>query len=207
MIAWLEGVLREKEPTRVLLDVRGVGYQLLISLATFAELPDVGKTIALHAKTVAREDALLLYGFATARERVIFDVLLRANRVGPKLAQTILSGIAPERVVAALANGDLKLLCSAPGVGKKMAERMLVELREPASELLASAPGEVGPARDEEQHPEGDEEIREQVLSALLNLGYPRSQAERVVDAIAKEVDAGETIEAWIRVALRRLAK
>lgn len=208
MIAWLEGVLRSKQPTRVILDVQGVGYELLVSLSTFSELPDVGKTVALHAKTIAREDALLLYGFATLRERAIFDLLLRANRIGPKLAQTILSGIAPEGVLGALASGDHKTLCSAPGVGKKMAERMVVELREAARELSDAAglppSGSVGrPAGDES----GSEEIREQVLSALVNLGYPKSQAEKVVDATAKELAPEEPIESWIRVALRRLAR
>lgn len=207
MIAWLEGVLREKEPTRILVDVQGVGYELLISLSTFASLPDVGKTISVHAKTIAREDALLLYGFATAREREIFDLLLRANRVGPKLAQTILSGIDPERVVGGLSEGDVALLSSAPGVGKKMAERMVVELRERAATMAcpeALAPDGIGGSSSAES---ADAETREQVLSALINLGYPKPQAERVVDQAAADVGEGRAIEDWIRVALRRLAR
>ena len=126
MIAWVEGTLREKAPVSVIVDVNGVGYELHISLSTFAALPEVGKTVALHVHTVAREDALLLYGFATRFEKAVFELLLRANRVGPKLAQTILSGIAPERLVAALKAGEVTALKSVPGVGAKTAERMVV---------------------------------------------------------------------------------
>jgi Holliday junction DNA helicase RuvA len=205
MIAWLEGVLREKEPTRLVLDVGGVGYELLISLTTFGQLPDIGKTLSLHARTIVREDAFLLYGFASARERDVFDLLLKANRVGPKLAQTILSGIEPERVLQGLRDSDIQLLSSAPGVGKKLAERMGVELRERAAEFAAAAGVAEGlPAASEE---ESDQEIRDQVLSALINLGYPRAQADRMVTAAAEEAGEGAAIEELIRVALRRQAR
>ncbi|MBW2388723.1 MAG: Holliday junction branch migration protein RuvA [Deltaproteobacteria bacterium] len=207
MISWLEGTLREKHPDRLLLDVRGVGYELLISLATFGGLPDVGKTLSIYARTVAREDALLLYGFGTARERDIFELLLRANRIGPKLAQTILSGIDPERVVHGLREGDVKLLCSAPGVGKKMAERMVVELREKAAELGSDPRGGIGLPPQSEPETGADLETRGQALSALLNLGYSRAQAERVVEAAAREAGEGASIEGLIRNALRRLAR
>lgn len=207
MISWLEGTLREKHPNQILVDVHGVGYELLISLSTFASLPDVGKTFSLYAKTVAREDALLLYGFATARERDIFELLLKANRVGPKLAQTILSGIDPERIVLGLREGDVTLLCSAPGVGKKMAERMVVELREKAAELGSDSRGGVGLPPHAGPERDADAETRDQALSALLNLGYPRAQAERVVEAAAIEAGEGASIEELIRNALRRLAR
>jgi Holliday junction DNA helicase RuvA len=207
MISWLEGTLREKHPDRVVLDVRGVGYELLISLSTFGGLPDVGKTLSLYAKTVAREDALLLYGFGTSRERDIFELLLRANRIGPRLAQTILSGIDPERVVLGLREGDVKLLCSAPGVGKKMAERMVVELRDRAAELGSDPRGGSGQPPPAEPESGADLETREQALSALVNLGYPRAQAERVVEAAAREAGEGAAIEDLIRNALRRLAR
>ncbi len=207
MISWLEGTLREKRPDRVIVDVHGVGYELLVSLTTFGALPDVGKTIAIYAKTVAREDALLLYGFATLEEREVFELLLKANRIGPRLAQTILSGVEPERVVAGLREGDAKLLATAPGVGKKMAERMIVELQERAAELTSIAYAPSGsPARvDADESEAGD--TREQALSALLNLGYPRNQAERVVDAAARDAGDGASLENLIRHALRRLAR
>jgi len=207
MISWLEGILREKHPEAVVLDVQGVGYELLISLSTFGGLPDVGKMLSLYAKTVAREDALLLYGFGTARERDIFNLLLRANRIGPRLAQIILSGIEPERVLQGLREGDVNLLCSAPGVGKKMAERMVVELREKAAELGTDLRDGIGLPPEAESESGADLETREQALSALLNLGYPKAQAERVVEAAAREAGEGASIEALIRKALQRLAR
>lgn len=207
MISWVEGELREKYTDHVVVNVNGVGYELLISLSTFGALPDVGKTLSMYAKTVAREDALLLYGFATAEERATFELLLKANRIGPKLAQTILSGIEPQRILAALRDGDIEMLSSAPGVGKKMAERMVVELREKAGELAAGSmaveglPPSVVPVQD------ADSETREQALSALLNLGYPKAQAERVVDSAASSAGEGASLEELIRHSLRRLAR
>lgn len=204
MIAWLEGKLREKTPVRVVVDVGGVGYELHISLSTFAELPEAGKTVALFAYTVAREDALLLYGFATSYEKAVFELLLRANRVGPKLAQTILSGIAPDRLVAALRDGEVAALKGIPGVGPKTGERMVVELREKAGEL--GAPGGAL-AAGAEARPSGQEELRDQLLSALVNLGYPKAHAERVVEAAVAEAGEGAGIESLIRIALRLLAR
>ena len=207
MISWVEGELREKYTDHVVVNVNGVGYELLISLSTFGALPDVGKTLSMYAKTVAREDALLLYGFATAEERATFELLLKANRIGPKLAQTILSGIEPQRILTALRDGDIEMLSSAPGVGKKMAERMVVELREKAGELAAGSmaveglPPSVVPVQD------ANSETREQALSALLNLGYPKAQAERVVDSAASSAGEGASLEELIRHSLRRLAR
>jgi Holliday junction DNA helicase RuvA len=201
VIAWLEGTLREKTPVRVVVDVSGVGYELHVPLSTSAELPDTGKTVSLHVHTVAREDALLLYGFATSYEKTVFELLLRANRVGPRLAQTILSGIAPDRLIAALRDGEVGALRGIPGVGAKTGERMVVELRERAAEIGvaegAEAPGRMA----------GAGELSDQVLSALVNLGYPRAHAERVVEASVEEAGEGANIESLIRTALRRLAR
>lgn len=203
MIAWLEGTLREKTPTAIVIDVGGVGYALLISLTTFDGLPDCGKTVALQVRTVVREDALILYGFSSPLERAAFDLLVRANRVGPKLAQAMLSGLAPGTLLRALRDGDAKALRRAPGVGPKMAERMAVELRDGARDLLGQpgtdldAPSDAAATQDD---------TREQLLSALTNLGYPRQQAERVADDAAGEAGEEASIESLIRVALRRLA-
>jgi Holliday junction DNA helicase RuvA len=205
MIAWLEGQIRDKAPTRLVLDVSGVGYELLISLQTFEKLPDLGKTLALHVRTIVREDALLLYGFASSHERDAFDLLLRANRVGPKLAQAILSGIEPGRLLHALRDGDIKALRRVPGVGPKMAERMGVELRDAAGDLIGLGGQDASPLGEPGDAP--GEDVNEQLLSALLNLGYPRSQAERVVGSSAAEAGEGASIESLIRVALRRLAR
>jgi Holliday junction DNA helicase RuvA len=204
MIAWVEGTLRDKTPVRVVVDVGGVGYELHISLSTFAELPEAGKTVALFAYTVAREDALLLYGFATAYEKGVFEMLIRANRVGPKLAQTMLSGMAPERLVAALRDGEVAALKGIPGVGGKTAARMIVELRERANELGAPDGGAVP---SDAPHDPGEDELRDQLLSALVNLGYPKPHAARVVEAAVAEAGEGAGIESLIRVALRRLAR
>jgi Holliday junction DNA helicase RuvA len=205
MIAWLEGVLRERTPTRIIVDVGGVGYELLIPLSTFEQLPDAGKTVALHVYTNVGESVLQLFGFASAAEREVFELLLKANRVGPKLAQIILSGLSPDRLVVALRDGDVKALRGVPGVGLKMAERMVVELRERAGELSAaigrSLPGVGAVPVDAE------EAVREQVLSALVNLGYPRQQAGRSVDSAAADCAGEASVEELLRVALRGLAR
>ena len=202
MIAWVEGTLREKAPVRVVVDVNGVGYELHVPLSTSAVLPDTGKTVALHVHMVAREDALLLYGFATAYEKEVFGMLLRANRVGPKLAQTILSGMPPERLVAALRDGEVAAMTGIPGVGAKTAERMVVELRERATELGSRVAVAAGASAVDESG-----ELHAQLLSALVNLGYPRSQADRVVALAVDEAGEGASIESLIRVALRSLAR
>ncbi len=203
MIAWLEGVLREKTPTRLVVDVQGVGYELLIPLSTFVALPDEGKTLALHVHTNVREDAIQLFGFASQRERVVFELLLRASRLGPKLAQTILSGIAPEVLIDAIRGGDLNVLVGVPGVGRKLAERIVVELRDRAAELASlRVSSETGPGSAS-----GPAERGREALSALVNLGYPRAKAERVVEAAGAELGEEASLEDWIRVALRSFAQ
>lgn len=203
MIAWLEGTLREKAPTRIVLDVHGVGYELLVPLSTSETLPELGKTVALLVHTAVREDAIQLFGFATALERELFHLLLKASRVGPKLAQTILSGLEPTRLLAALRDADAKTLRKAPGVGPKLAERIAVELRDEAAKLAARTATD----RTEVSAPSfGEIEPEEELLSALVNLGYPRAQAERVVAAALAEAPADSRIETLIRIALRRLA-
>lgn len=204
MIAWLEGALRQKSLTSIVLDVRGVGYELQISLQTFEALPESGKTVALHVRTVVREDALLLYGFSSPLERSAFDLLVRASRVGPKLAQAILSGLAPVKLLRALRDGETAVLRRAPGVGPKLAERIVVELRDGARELLGQPGVDIGGVGVAASNVD---DSREQLLSALTNLGYPRAQAEQVSEAATLEAGEGASIESLIRVALRRLAR
>ncbi len=205
MIGRLEGVLVELSPTRVVVDVRGVGYEVLIPLSTFTQLPDIGKTVVLHIYTHAPEGSLQLFGFASRGERVAFDLLLRANRVGPRLAQTILSGISPPDLLAAIHRSDIAVLRSAPGVGSKLAERILVDLRDRTAELAAvvgsEGAGASAPAAAVA------EALQDQTLSALVNLGYPKSQAER---ALAGAVDAAgdtPTLEDLVRGSLKMLVK
>jgi len=204
MIAWLEGQLREKSPTRVVLDVRGVGYELSVPLTTFEILPDLGKTVSLLVHTAVREDAIQLFGFATSLERELFQLLLKASRVGPRLAQSILSGMEPQHLLRVLREADAKGLRKAPGVGPKLAERIAVELRDPADDLAdrIGAPGPTGEPGAAAGSPP-DEEL----LSALVNLGYPQARADRVVAAALAEAPPDSSLEELIRIALRRLAQ
>ena len=203
MIAWLEGALRDKTPTRIVLDVHGVGYELFVPLSTSEALPEIGKTVSLLVHTAVREDAIQLFGFLTPLERELFHLLLKASRVGPKLAQTILSGMEPRRLLRVLGEADAKGLRKVPGVGPKLAERIAVELRDDAAKLN----GRLAGGQPETQAPAiSAVEPEEELLSALVNLGYPRSQAERVVATALAEAPPGARIEVLIRIALRRLA-
>ena len=205
MIAWLEGTLRERTPTRVVVDVSGVGYELQIPLSTFAALPDAGKVISLHVHTHARDGALQLFGFATSLERSAFELLLRASRVGPKLAQTVLSGIGPLELLEAIRDGDVAPLRAVPGVGPKVAARILVELRDRADEL-AAAVAESGQAPPLAAAPVSDGAC-DQALSALLNLGYSKGVAERVLTEVEAELGPDASIEAYVRAALKGLSR
>ncbi len=197
MIARLEGLLRDQKPTRVVIDVGGVGYEVHIPLSTFTELPNPGKTVVLHIHTHAKDGAIQLFGFFSEAERTAFELLLRANRVGPRLAQTILSGITPAALLDAIRNGSTAALRAIPGVGTKVAERILLELRDRAEQLAQV----VGAA------PRGTpiSSAQEGTLSALMNLGYSKAEAERVLSAATGEVGSGATIEALVRASLKRI--
>jgi len=209
VIARLEGVLREKSPQQVVIDVNGVGYEVFVPLSTFTELPEAGKTIALRIHTHVREDAIQLYGFATARERDLFELLLRTTGVGPRLAQGILSGMEPARLLAALADGDVATLRRVPGLGQKKAERLVVELRERAAELrlVSDAGGAARAGATAGAAVAPDDAAAEAALSALLNLGYAKPQAQRVVADARAEAGAEAGVEALLRAALRRLSR
>jgi Holliday junction DNA helicase RuvA len=201
VIAHLEGVLREKAPTRAIVSVAGVGYEVLVSLSTFSALPDEGKTVSLRVHTHVREDAIQLFGFHTDLERALFEQLIRVNGVGPRLAQALLSGIAPRDLAAALARGDAAPLCAVPGIGAKTAQRLVLDLRERAAALAAAA----APAAEPASAPPADERL-EGVVSALANLGTARARAERAArDAVDAAPDA--PLEQLVREALRRLAR
>jgi Holliday junction DNA helicase RuvA len=206
MIGRLEGVLREKSPTQVVVDVGGVGYELSIPLSTFAALPDEGKVVALRVHTHVREDAFQLFGFARSLEREAFELLLHANRVGPKLALTALSGIEAEELVQAIQGGDVAVLQGVPGIGRRMAERIVVELRERASELAARAVRRGGEGA-RVSRASGEDALVEQVVSALVNLGVAKQEAERAARQALEDLGAGEAVEALIRAALRGLSR
>lgn len=202
MIARIEGNLLEKAPTRVVIDVAGVGYELLVPLSTFAALPDEGKTVALRVHTHVRQEAFVLYGFATAQEKAVFELLLHASRVGPKLAQTILSGVESGELIEAIRSGQVVVLRSAPGVGAKMAERIVVELRDRAAEFELE---HASPQRPRVEPLESG--TRQQLVSALVNLQTPKAKAERVADEIVAGESEEAPIEELVRAALRRLAR
>ena len=208
MIARLEGLLAELSPTRIVVDVRGVGYEVHIPLSTFTQLPDLGETVALHIHTHATEGSLQLFGFSSRSERVAFDLLLRANRVGPRLAQTILSGISPADLLVAIHRGEVAVLRSAPGVGSKLAERILLELRDRTGDLAAAVAmgGEASDIADVTA-PTVRESLQEQTLSALVNLGYPKAQAERALAGAAKDAGEAPTLEDLVRGSLKMLVK
>ena len=201
MIARLEGVLLEYSPTRIVVDCHGVGYDVRIPLSTFAELPDRGKVVALHIYTHANEGAIQLFGFHSLAERTAFELLLKANRVGPKLAQTVLSGISPAELLAAIRDENVAALKAVPGIGTKMAQRILLELHDRGDELAAL----VGSSRSAPAAAEHS--AREQTLSALINLGYSRTEAERVIGDAVDEQGSDATLESLVRSSLKRLAR
>ncbi len=173
MIARLSGILFEKLPDRVVLDVGGVGYAIAISFQTYQELPDAGGSVALLVHTHVREDTLALFGFASDREKKLFEMLISVSGVGPKLALTLLSGIPADDLLGALARGDARRLVSIPGIGKKTAERLTLELKEKAEKLFVPPAG--GPGIEAQD-----------VVSALVNFGYRKSDAERAVDQLTR---------------------
>jgi Holliday junction DNA helicase RuvA len=187
----------------VVIDVHGVGYELWIPLTTYAELPDEGKDVSLHVHTAVREDAIQLFGFASVAERDAFELLLRASRVGPRLAQTILSGISASDLVGAIVAGDHRALRRVPGVGPKMAERIPVELRERAAELASRA----GPRDAAGRAAPIAGSATSEAVSALVNLGYPRNRAEQVIDGAVAAAGDEASLESLIREALRRLSQ
>ncbi len=207
MIAWLEGTLREKAPARAIVVAGGVGYEALIPLSTFTELPDEGKTVALHVHTHVREDALQLYGFSTRFERTLFELLLRTTGVGPRLALTILSGLEATRLLDAIRHGAVATLRAVPGVGPKMAERIVVELRERAAELAVAQAAEGEPQGAVPARPPTGPAAREEALSALVNLGYPRGQAQQLVEDASAELGPDASLEACLKAALRRSSR
>jgi len=200
VIAHLRGRILEKQPTRVVVDVGGVGYDVAVPLSTFYGLGEAGAEVALRVHTHVREDALALYGFATVLELDLFNRLISISGIGPKLALAVLSGIEPPDLVSAIERGDLARLTAIPGVGKKTSERIVLELRDrlPRAHPPAAASGAA--AAD-------GLIVRDDLLSALMNLGYHRPLAEKGVDAALKTVGREAGFELTLKQALREVAK
>ncbi|HKO56356.1 MAG TPA: Holliday junction branch migration protein RuvA [Thermoanaerobaculia bacterium] len=198
MIAYLQGTLKRLEATSALILVNGVGYEVHISLQTYYRLEGT-REAALEVYTHVREDALSLYGFATAEEKIAFEKLISISGIGPTLAQKILSGIDAPDLADAVARGDARKLSSIPGVGKKTAERMCLELRDKlvlTDAQRAAAPAAPRPAS-----------IDDDVISALVNLGYKPASAESAVDGARKQLGAEAEFSALLKAALRQLTK
>jgi holliday junction DNA helicase RuvA len=196
MIAHLRGKLLAKHPNQAIVETGGVGYDVTISVPTFSGLPGVGGEIALHIHTHVREDIIALYGFLRSSEKTLFEKLITVSGIGPKLAVTILSGMAADEMVNAIRGNDIARLTRIPGIGKKTAERMVLELRD---KLTVEKVGEIPSAPTMSP-------IEEDVLSALTNLGYQRAAAEKALAAVAKNGKTGP-FDALFREALAALSK
>lgn len=199
MIGRLSGVVLEKRPDRALVDATGVGYELHVPLGTFAALPAVGERASLHVHTHVREDAILLFGFATAEEKALFERLITVSGVGPKVALAVLSGLPLPELVGAIAAQNVKRLSTIPGVGKKLAERLGVELKDKVQGLL---PAGAAPAAEPAGVLGG---LLEDAVGALLNLGYKKPQAEAAVKAASET--AASDLSALLSAALRLLSR
>lgn len=186
MIAFLRGRVLGKQPNRLIVDVQGVGYELHVPLSTFYDVGDEGSEISLRVHTHVREDALQLYGFLTTLEQQVFERLIGVSGIGPRLAIAVLSGIDPRELVGAVKRGDVARLTAIPGVGKKTAERIVLELRDRLPQLAAApaaGAGQPAPAADR---------LRDDLVSALVNLGYHRPQAQKTVEfALTSEPESG----------------
>ncbi|MFZ0662022.1 MAG: Holliday junction branch migration protein RuvA [Acidobacteriaceae bacterium] len=193
MIAHLRGRLFAKDPGHAIVEAAGVGYEVIISIPTFTALPAEGSEVSLHIHTQVREDILALYGFLDLKEKRLFERLITVTGVGPRLAVTILSGLNPERTVNAIRAQDHTTLTHIPGVGKKLAERLVVELKDKLEDM-AVAPAAVtsaGPAAED-------------VLSALTNLGYQRPAAQKAIEAaVEKDKSLGKDFDVLFRAALK----
>ena len=192
MIGYLKGILIEKKPNTVLLDVHGVGYTVNIPVSTFYDLPEEGREQTLFIYTQVREDILALYGFRTTTEKLLFEKLISVSNVGPKMAISFLSGMTAQELIPAIQRQDIVRLTSIPGVGRKTAERVCMELREQIPALLSEV------ALPTEEKP-----VREDLISALVNLGYHRSVSERAVKTVLDQVTTDASFEVLLRSSLQ----
>lgn len=206
MIAHLSGTLLVKQTNTVIIDVGGVGYEVTIPLSTFYDLEDIGSAVALRVYTYVREDALQLFGFKTARERELFLRLISVSGIGPKLGITMLSGMSADEIIASIRTNNLARLTSIPGVGKKTAERLVIELRDKIAALSSPALEEEFATTPGAGAPATADAMRDDALSALVNLGYQKASAEKAVTTAMQE--GGDlSVEVILRRSLRLLAK
>jgi Holliday junction DNA helicase RuvA len=200
MIAFLRGRVVEKQPNKIIVDIHGVGYEVFVPLSTYYDVGEPPTDVALRIYTHVREDALQLYGFLSELERHLFERLIGISGIGPKLAIAVLSGMDPRDLVAAVQSGNVARLTGIPGVGKKTAERIVLELKDRLAQLAAPAFAGESPAAA------GPERLRTDLLSALQNLGYHRPQAEKAIDSTLNTLDE-PTFERALKSALRELMR
>ena len=201
MIALLSGKIAYKGISHLVVETQGVGYRVFIPLTTFYELPEAGQTITLHIHTSVKEDAINLFGFYTREERELFQMMISVSGIGPKVAMNILSGISSAELLEAISGGHLAKLITIPGIGRKMAERLILELKDKAIKKMAA---DRIPAADAKR--KLSESIREDVLSALVNLGYKANAARDVVDKVARDTREELAMDQLLKKALKILA-
>ena len=200
MIAFLRGRVIEKQPNRVIVDVQGVGYEVHVPLSTYYEIGDAGADVVLRAYTHVREDALQLYGFVTDLERQLFERLIAISGIGPKLAIAVLSGMDARDLIDAVRRGDVGRLTRIPGIGKKTAERIVLELKDRIAQLAVPVTdGGAGATSSADR-------LRADLLSALQNLGYHRPLADKVVDGVLAR-EGEPSFEQALKIALRDLMR
>jgi Holliday junction DNA helicase RuvA len=200
MIAFLRGTILEKHPQRLIVDVNGVGYEVLVPLSTYFDAAEPGSAtpVSLHVHTHVREDALQLFGFASRFELDLFSRLIGISGIGPKLALAVLSGIEPVELVRAVRTQNISRLTSIPGIGKKTAERIALELKDRLPQGFGGAdPAPLSP----------DDRVRADLLSALSNLGYPRPLAEKAADTVLRDAAVTHTLESALRASLKELTR
>jgi holliday junction DNA helicase RuvA len=201
MIARINGVLIQKTTSHAVIEANGVGYRVFVPLTTFCELPETGQNVALNIYTHVKDDAIHLFGFHSSDERDIFQLMISVSGIGPKLAINILSGISGRELLNALSQSDLKRLTTIPGIGKKMAERMILELKDKACKLNAYEP-----VASMKNKMEFADDIRDDALSALINLGYKEQAAVKIIDKLCNEDRDSLTLDLLLKRALKELA-
>jgi holliday junction DNA helicase RuvA len=201
MIALLSGKIAYKGISHIVVDTQGVGYRVFIPLTTFYELPEAGEAVTLHIHTSVKEDAINLFGFYTREERELFQLMISVSGIGPKVALNILSGISSAELLDAISGGNLARLVTIPGIGKKMAERLILELREKVIKKMAA---DSVPAADARR--KLSDAMREDVLSALVNLGYKANAARDALDKVIRDAGEEPAMDQLLKKALKMLA-
>ncbi len=201
MIARINGTLIYKSVNHVIVDAHGIGYRIFIPLTTFYELPETNRSVTLNIHTYVKQDAISLFGFNTDKEKDIFQLMISVTGIGPRLAMNILSGISAEELIRAVSKGNLNRLVSIPGVGKKMAGRMILELKDKVIKI--SPEDEISRIDDGMDE---NEQVREDALSALINLGYKSNKAGSTLDKIISDLPEPVTLDVLLKTSLKILA-